>query len=550
MSPPSTRAQSRRRRSLLISLTAVVVVALGWLAGSLAAGWGPRLGLDLAGGFQVVYQPIHPKLATSTDIAETVDILTNRVNGLGVSGATVSTQSGTNGTQIVVSAPGVQNAQQVLRQIGQTGKMYFRPVLCYAPPYREQAAKKAGATARSPDRTTTPTTSSTPATTADVTAALPASCTPKYQLVTSNLTGSAGSGTGVRYNVGPTPALAAYRSTCGTSSGQACIDNPKATVLLKGLKGTTSDRYLLGPAELTGKAVKKAVAQQTQLGKWVVNMSLTPSGQAGWNAMAKKYFHELIGIELDGVVQSAPITLPNTASFKTFTGNVQISGNFTQTDAKNLAIALNYGSLPVGLKKVTFQTVSPTLGHSALIAGLAAGIGGLVLVLIYAVFYYRLLGIVVISGLVVTAALLWSIISALGHTSLAPSFNLAGVTGIIVSIGITTDSYIVYFERLKDETRAGRTVRTSVDRGFRSAWRTVLAADLVSLAAAVVLYLVAVGTVRGFAFFLGLSTLLDIFMTYFFTRPLVILLGQNERLTYARRFGISRGLAVGAGTEP
>ncbi|HUA96262.1 MAG TPA: hypothetical protein VMB82_12150, partial [Acidimicrobiales bacterium] len=124
MSPPSTRAQSRRRRSLVISLTAVVVVAFGWLLGTLAAGWGPKLGLDLAGGFQVVYAPIHPKQATSTDINETVDILTNRVNGLGVSGATVSTQSGSNGTQIVVSAPGVQNSQRVLRQIGQTGKMY------------------------------------------------------------------------------------------------------------------------------------------------------------------------------------------------------------------------------------------------------------------------------------------------------------------------------------------------------------------------------------------------------------------------------------------
>lgn len=544
MSPPSTRAQSRRRRSLIISLTTVLVVAFVWLFGTLAAGWGPKLGLDLAGGFQVVYAPIHPKQATSTDITETVDILTNRVNGLGVSGATVSTQSGSNGTQIVVSAPGVQNSQRVLRQIGQTGKMYFRPVLCYAPPFNKEAARKAGTTPSS-SATTTPTTSSTPTTTADVTSTLPTSCTPSHATTVANLKGTPGSATGVYYTPSTTTTerLAAYPTT------QPTADNAKSAVLQPGLKGTAR-RYLLGPAELTGRAVKKAVAQQTQLGKWVVNVSLTSEGQTGWNTMAKKYFHELIGIELDGVVQSAPITLPNTASFKTFTGNVQISGNFTATHAKTLALALTYGALPVGLKKVTFQTVSPTLGHSALIAGLAAGIGGLILVLIYAIFYYRLLGIVVVSGLVVTGALLWAIISALGHTSLAPSFNLAGVTGIIVSIGITTDSYIVYFERLKDETRAGRTVRTSVDRGFRSAWRTVLAADLVSLAAAVVLYLVAVGTVRGFAFFLGLSTLLDIFMTYFFTRPLVILLGQNERLTYARRIGVSSGLAVGAGTEP
>jgi preprotein translocase subunit SecD len=139
---------------------------------------------------------------------------------------------------------------------------------------------------------------------------------------------------------------------------------------------------------------------------------------------------------------------------------------------------------------------------------------------------------------------LWAIISALGHTSIAPSFNLAGVTGLIVSIGITVDSYIVYFERLKDETRAGRTVRTSADRGFASAWKTVLAADLVSLTAAVVLYLVAIGDVRGFAFFLGLSTLMDIFVTWFFTRPTVTLLSWSEWATDAKTFGIARGLAV------
>ena len=441
----------------------------------------------------------------------------------------------------MVSVPGVKDAQSVLHRIGEVGQMYFRPTLCYAPPYTKAAAAKAKTTTKTAT-TTTPTTSVTPTTTADVTSTLPTSCTAKYQLVTTNLTGSAGSGTGVHYTVAATPTLAAYPTTT--------VDNPSATVLLPGLRNSGSgERYLLGPAELTGKIVKKAVAQQTTLGKWVVNVTLTGSGHTGWNTMAKKYFHEIIGIELDGVVQSAPLTLPNTAAFKTFTGNVQISGNFTGTQAKTLAIALNYGSLPIGLKPLTSETVSPTLGHSALIAGLGAGIGGLILVLLYAIFYYRLLGIVVVSGLAVTAALLWALISVLGHTALAPSFDLAGVTGIIVSIGITVDSYIVYFERLKDETRSGRTVRTSVDRGFRSAWRTVLAADLVSLAAAVVLYLVAVGTVRGFAFFLGLSTLLDIFMTYFFTRPLVILLGQNDRLTMARGIGVSSGLAVGAGAE-
>ena len=277
-------------------------------------------------------------------------------------------------------------------------------------------------------------------------------------------------------------------------------------------------------------------------------MNLTGPGLAQWNTMAKKYFHEVIGIELGGVVQSAPLTLPKASAFTTFT-SVQISGNFTEQQAKTLALALNYGSLPIRLKELTTQTVSPSLGSASLKAGIGAGIAGLLLVLIYTIVYYRLLGLVIVSGLAVTAALLWSIISALGHTSLAPSFNLAGVTGIIVSIGITVDSYIVYFERLKDETRSGRTVRTSVDRGFRSAWRTVVAADLVSLAGAIVLYVVAVGDVKGFAFFLGLSTLLDLFMTYFYTRPLIILLGQNERLTNMGTIGISSGLAVDAGAQ-
>ncbi len=209
-----------------------------------------------------------------------------------------------------------------------------------------------------------------------------------------NLKGTAGSGTGVHYTVSATPNLAKYHSTKPTTKNYK-----NETVLLPGLNATNGIRYLLGPTELTGHAVKKAVAQQTQLGKWVVNMSLTSAGTTGWNTMAKKYFHEVIGIELDGVVQSAPLTLPNTATFKTFSGTVQISGSFTQAQAQDLALALNYGSLPIRLTQLTTQTVSPTLGSSSLKAGLAAGIGGLLVVLIYTIIYYRLLGVIVFWGL-------------------------------------------------------------------------------------------------------------------------------------------------------
>jgi preprotein translocase subunit SecD len=509
----------------------VLIIAFGSLAATLGASWRPLLGLDLAGGFSVVYQP--ETKASASQLAETVTILTNRIDGLGVAGGTVNTQ----GNEIVVAVPGVKTPNAVLQLIGKTDQLYFRPALCYAPRYVPPS--KAAKPSKSAKGSTT--TSSTTTTTVPKT--LPTSCASTNQLVVSNLTGTAGSSGGVSYSkVEATPALASFPSTAPTK------DTPKDTVLLPGLKGTTNDRYLLGPAALTGHIVKSAHAEETTAQGWVVDMTLTGTGLGKWNTLAKRYFHEVVGIELGGVVQSAPLTEPNTATFKTFS-SVQISGTFTQQSAQALALALNYGSLPIRLKQLTTQTVTPSLGSSSLKAGLGAGLAGLLLVLIYTIVYYRMLGVVVVSGLAVTAALLWSIISALGHTTLAPSFDLAGVTGIIVSIGITVDSYIVYFERLKDETRSGRTVRTSVDRGFRSAWRTVFAADLVSFLAALILYILAAGDVKGFAFFLGLSTLLDLFMTYFFTRPLVILLGRNERLTEARTIGISSGLAVDAGGE-
>ncbi len=510
MSPPSSRAQARRQRALVISLAIVIVIAVGSLAGTLAAHWSPRLGLDLDGGLSVVYKPA--RKVSKTDLNQTVTILTDRVNGLGVSGATVGTQGG----DIIVQVPGVKNGEQILKTIGQTAQLYFRPALCRVPEFVGTHSKSAKP-------------ASTP---------LP-SCTASSELTESNLGVSPESGTTFHENTVPDDtALADYPSTKPTK------DLKTKTVLLPTIKGTGDVRYLLGPAPLTGHAVARATAEQNDVGAWVVDYTLTSKGSPAWDSLAQKYFHQIIAIELDGVIYSAPIIQPSQSSFSSFDGKGEISGHLTETQAKTLALAMQFGSLPVRLIAQTTKTVSPTLGHSALIAGLGAGLAGLLLVLLYTIVYYRLLGIVVFSGLAVTAALLWAIISALGHTSVAPSFDLAGVTGVIVSIGITVDSYIVYFERLKDETRAGRTVRTSVDRGFRSAWRTVLAADTVSLGAAVVLFFVAVGEVKGFAFFLGLSTLMDIFMTYFFTRPLVALLGRNERLTGAGRMGMSRGLAV------
>jgi preprotein translocase subunit SecD len=534
VSPSSSRAQKRQRRNLLVSVLIVIAISLGSFTAVFAAKWSPRLGLDLAGGLSVVYQTQHK--VSASQLNEAVNILDNRVDGLGVSGAQVSSQVGNGGTdEIAVSIPGVKNAAQVLNDIGQVAQMYFRPVLCFAPPLETTTATKGSKGTKIKD------------TSSDTT--LPA-CAAADQATQANI-GVTPNSSVQGYAVSPTfdgidPQFATIKDT------PTSVKNyPTRSVLLPGIgtNGKPSDaveRYVLGPEELTGQAIGSATASLNQTGSWVVDYTLAGTTNSNlWDKVADENFHQYLAIELDGVVYSAPIIQPGQAAFSSFDGNGEISGGgIDQADADRLQQAMQFGSLPVRLKQLTTQTVTPTLGKSSLKAGLGAGLVGLILVLLYVLLYYRALGLVVISGLALTAALLWAIISALGHTTFSPSFDLAGITGLIVSIGITVDSYIVYFERLKDETRSGRSIRTSVDRGFKSAWRTVWAADFVSLLAAIILYLVAVGDVKGFAFFLGLSTIMDMAVTWFYTRPLVILLGRSERSASTGRFGIARGLNV------
>lgn len=278
----------------------------------------------------------HPR---RSELSATAKALTHRLRTFGVDAS--ATSRGVD--EVVVSIPGMDKPTRRVREIGQTDQLLFRPVLCYAPPYRKPAtAIGTNPTVVSPQK-------------------LPAGCTSHHQLVTTNLSGPTGSALGVHYAVGATPALATYPTTSPAD------DAGTATVLLPGLN-TTSDnggpRYLLGPAELTGHIVKKAVAKSTALGQWVVGMRLTAQGTTGWNAMAEKYFHEVIGIELDGVVQSAPLVLPAAASFTAFDGSVQISGNFTKSQARRLAMAANWGALPVHLEEVSARAVGTATARS------------------------------------------------------------------------------------------------------------------------------------------------------------------------------------------
>jgi len=529
---------------MIVSLVLMLVISFGSLFATLAAGWSPRLGLDLAGGTEVVLTPAHGRPLTAAQLAVTEQIIRDRVQGIGVSGATVATSG--NPPQVIIQVPGKNQKSNLLNLLVETGQLLFRPVQCFAYPFSKPVATKG------PHGTVTP----APKATGPF--RIPP-CQPQYQLTPLNKNfvvtpGTATAANPAGYtvsNIPPDPTFVHVRSLNGFTATLPNVANQQ--VVEDGLKGQPAystlpgSRYVLGKSVMKGTVIANASAQQTATGAWVVNLGLTPAGSAQWDQVATTYFHQYIAVDLGGVVQSAPLIQPDQSAPSSFMGQVEISGNFTQGQANALATVLEYGSLPVPLQILTDDVVSPTLGHAALVAGLGAGLAGLALVMLYVILYYRLLGLVVLVGLGVTGALLFSIISALGRTSVAPSFDLAGVTGLIVSIGITVDSYIVYFERLKDETRSGRTIRTSLDRGFASAWRTVLAADTVSLLAAVLLYFLAAGNVQGFAFFLGLSTMLDILVTWFFTRPAVYLLGRNEALTSMPGMGIARGLAVHSG---
>jgi len=323
---------------------------------------------------------------------------------------------------------------------------------------------------------------------------------------------------------------------------------PQQPAILPELKqGTTQvvAIYSLDKAALTGDVVSDASAQLSQqLGTgWEVKVDFNGAGSSKFDNLAKTYYQKQVAIVLDGIVVSAP-----TINATQFNGTAIISGGssggFTQKQANDLALVLRYGSLPLKLDQQTVQKVSATLGKDTLRAGLIAGMLGLGLVLLYMLAYYRGLGLVVLLGMCVSGALLYSIVTYLGTTSFGLALSLSGVIGIIVAVGVTVDSYIVYFERLKDEIRAGRSVRSSVDRGFSRAWRTIVSADAVSFIGAFLLWWLSVGAVRGFAFFLGLSTLLDLTVAYFFTRPMVIILGNNRMFTQARGFGVARGLAA------
>ncbi len=550
------------RRKLLITLIATVLVSISLVAGNLIAGNKPSLGLDLQGGASVTLEPKGDYDTVALDVA--VEIIRSRVDSIGVAEPEIIRQ----GSTVVINLPGVKDQQRALEIVGRTGEVLLRPVLQSGMRNDDATTTTIAGQTTVPGATSstiagaTTTVAGATTTVAGATTTVAEATTTVAGATTSQPASSGGLGktrqpTSAATTTTPTttptkvaPSTTVSSTDVGATTTTVAVapstpqqdismtNEPSKQAILEGRDGLV---YFTGPSQADGQVFANDAAAQISSGSWVVAVGLRggASGEDKWNLLAAQCFQKAatcptgqIAIVLDGVVISAPVV--QTANFS---GSVQISGDFKEAEAKDLAKILEFGAVPVRFDSPTAQTVSATLGKDSLNAALISGLVGVLLVLLFLFFYYRRLAIVVLGGLAISGMLQWSAISWLSQRN-GLALSLSGVTGIIVSVGVTVDSYVVFFEKLKDDVLGGKTLKNSATRSFNSAWRTIIAADTVSLIGAVVLWFLTVGSVRGFAFFLGLSTLCDIIVAYFFTRPTVILMSRSKWMNGAKMFGV------------
>ncbi len=532
------------RRNGLFSLIFIVLLAGAGIVGTLASGNKPLLGLDLQGGVSVVLKPT--KQSSSEAIGQAIEIIRQRVDGLGVAEPEISRQ----GDAIVVQLPGVKDRERALELVGQTAELRFRPVYTSFPPSLADVGSSTTAPGDAGSTTTTATTEATTTTTvggsneAGYGMAPGESAAPVFQTDSTTTTTAAPDST--------TSTTAAPTSTTQAGSGLAGLDLTPTDQDVADQPVTLAEydkdnnevlRYQLGPTAVKGDIISSAQAQLEGVGQWVVGLHVKGDRIDEFNKIAGDCYNKAadcpsgqLAIVLDSRVVSAPsINAPSFAADR-----ISISGSFTEGEAKDLALVLRYGSLPVELEAQQTQSVSASLGKDALDAGVSAGLIGLALVALYMIVYYRLLGVVAILSLAVSATLLWTIISYLGANQ-GLALTLAGVTGIVVSIGVAVDSNVVFYEHLKEDVSKGRTLRSTIDTSFKSAFSTIVKADVASLIGAGILYMLTVGSVKGFALYLGLSTILDLVASYFFMRPLAFMMVRSRVLQDRPRwFGMPR----------
>lgn len=506
--------KSARKRLIWLAVLALGLVGIIGIGTTFNTATGPKatftpqLALDLQGGTQIILTPQleDGQKVTPGQLNQAVSIIRQRVDGTGVSEASITTQGNNN---IVVSIPGVPD-DNTLKLIESSAKLQFRPVL---------ATTQSGTSVSIGGDTTGA--SASPSATPTVPQSQP--------IATSNAAPTDGSD----LNWVSADLQAAYDALdCSKqfrSPGQ--VDPDDKPIITCDTSGYY--KYILGPVEVQGSDISDANNGTTQTSTgaststWAVNLKFNDVGTKQFADVTQRLYplsepRNQFAVTLDGYV----ITAPTTNAVIT-NGNAQITGSFTATSSKSLADQLKYGSLPIGFTVQSNENISATLGSAQLVSGLIAGAIGLFFVILYSVFQYRGLALITIGSLIVAGGLTYILVSFLSWRQ-GYRLSLAGVTGLIVSIGITVDSFIVYFERVRDELREGRSLSAAVEMGWQRALRTILVSDGINLLAAAVLYLLTVGSVRGFAFTLGLTTIIDVIVVMLFTHPMLQLLSGTK----------------------
>ena len=505
MAVSSVTKIARKRLAWLLAIIIgfAAIIGLGIVTQQPGASFTPQLALDLQGGTSIILSPTvaDGQKVTAAQLAQAVSIIRQRVDSTGVSESTITTSGDNN---IIVEIPGTPSAQ-TLALIKSSAKLEFRPVILTD---SGASATVGGSTGASASPSAKAKATATPA------------ATPTAKPTDASDTNWVSPALRTQYN-------ALSCSTEFRKPGQ--VDDPTKPLIT--CDSYHYQKFLLGPVELDGTNISNADAGTvtTSTGAstntWAVNLSFDSKGTDAFAAVTKRLYsltspRNQFAVTIDGYVITAPATQAVITN-----GSAQITGSFTSTSAKALADQLKYGSLPFGFQVQSQENISATLGSDSLKGGLLAGLIGLILVVIYSIFQYRSLAIVTIGSLVVAAVAVYLAIALLSWRQ-GYRLSLSGIAGLIVAIGITADSFIVYFERVRDELRDGRPLNAAVEAGWKRAIRTILVSDGVSLLSAIVLYVLTVGSVRGFAFTLGLTTLIDLMVVALFTHPMLELLSQ------------------------
>ncbi|MGV9818347.1 protein translocase subunit SecD [Nocardia xishanensis] len=537
--PPSQGSAHPLRLLGVYAALLAVIYALVFFTGDKAPT--PKLGIDLQGGTRVTLTARTPdgSKPSQDSLHKAQEIIENRVNGLGVSGSEVAIE----GDNIVITVPG-DDGQQA-RALATTAKLYIRPVLQAVPkgatvpqvPPAQQPAPDAGQPAPAPAPAEAPAPEAAAPEAPAPEALVEEAPAPQQRVFPAQAPTQPAdpNQTPQEETQREIAAAKATRQSTDQATQQAAMlaldctkpdplagnDDPNLPLVTCSQDGT--EVFLLDKSRIDGQEIDNAIANlDQQQSRWVVDLKFKSTGSDAWADLTREYLYKRVAFTLDSKVFSAP----QVQAGPQLGGTTQISGSFTAKSAKELANTLKYGSLPLSFQTSEAETVSATLGLSSLRAGLIAGAVGLVVVLLYCLAYYRMLGFLTGLSLIASGFAVYGIMVLLGRW-IGFTLDLAGIAGLIIGIGMTADSFVVFFERIKDEMREGRSFRSAVPRGWQRARRTILSGNAVSFIAAAVLYWLAAGQVKGFAFTLGLTTVLDVVVVFLVTAPLVLLASRS-----------------------